>query len=77
MSDEEDQLVKLDGLDEAIVGQVTRCGGMAALCYSRAMIIAILMERDGMDEEEADEFFEFNIAGLWAGEGTPVFLEPW
>jgi hypothetical protein len=27
-----------------------------------------------MTEEEAEEFFEYNVAGSWRGEGTPLFL---
>jgi hypothetical protein len=29
-----------------------------------------------MTYEDAQEFFDFNVAGLWAGDGTPIFLEP-
>jgi hypothetical protein len=32
------------------------------------------MDRDGMHEEEAEEYFEFNVAGAWVGHGTPVFV---
>lgn len=29
-----------------------------------------------MSDEDAQEFAEFNIYGLWAGDGTPMFTEP-
>jgi hypothetical protein len=29
-----------------------------------------------MDYDEALEFFEFNVACLYAGPGTPIFIEP-
>lgn len=32
------------------------------------------MTRDGMTEEEAQEWYEFNILGAYCGEGMPVFL---
>jgi hypothetical protein len=32
------------------------------------------MERDGMTEEEAIEFFEFNVVGAYVGGGTPVYV---
>jgi hypothetical protein len=38
-------------------------------------IIEILME-DGMDEEEAYEYYEYNILGAYMGETTPMFLDP-
>ncbi len=33
------------------------------------------MERDGMTDEEAIEFFEFNIKGAYMGEGTPLYYD--
>jgi hypothetical protein len=33
------------------------------------------MKEDKMTEEEAREFFDFNILGSWVGEYTPVYLE--
>ena len=30
--------------------------------------------KDGMTDEEAMEYFEFNVVGAWMGEGTPIFL---
>jgi hypothetical protein len=32
------------------------------------------MDRDGMDAEEAQEFFVFNTLGAWVGDETPMFL---
>jgi hypothetical protein len=31
---------------------------------------------DGMTEEEAEEYFNFNQLGAWIGENTPCFLTP-
>ena len=31
-------------------------------------------KRDGMTQEEALEFFEFNVVGAWVGEQTPIFV---
>jgi hypothetical protein len=28
-----------------------------------------------MSEEDAYEYFQFNIAGAWVGEATPFFLQ--
>jgi len=33
-----------------------------------------MVARDGMTEEEAIEYFEFNVTGAWVGEGTPAFV---
>jgi hypothetical protein len=61
-------------LDAAILGVVTRIG-LEAVCYSTDKVIRLLMEHDGMTEEEAVEYMEFNMKGAWMGEQTPVFLE--
>ena len=44
------------------------------LVYSVDKIIEILIDRDGMTEEEAVEFFEFNIEGAYMGRMTPVYV---
>ena len=74
ISDEYPDLLKADGFDEAILGVVQRIG-IEALCYDLNKVIEILMTRDGMDEEEAWEYYQFNIANAWVGESTPLFLE--
>ena len=72
ISEEYPDLLKADGFDEAIIGVVQRIG-VQAICYDEDKVIEILM-RD-MSEEEAIEYFEFNIAGAWVGESTPFFLQ--
>tara|TARA_S200002703_G_scaffold154462_1_gene157292 strand:+ start:216 stop:494 length:279 start_codon:yes stop_codon:yes gene_type:complete len=70
-----DETLKADGYDEAIMGYAGRCGMNEVLLYSTNKIIQILMERDGMTDEEAIEFFEFNIKGAYMGEGTPLYYD--
>ena len=43
--------------------------------YSTERTINVYMERDGMDYEEATEFFEFNTRGSYMGPNTPVFID--
>lgn len=66
--------IMLDGLDDAIVGIVEQFGASPRLLYSRSKILQILQERDLMTEQEAEEFYDYNILGLYAGEQNPVFL---
>jgi hypothetical protein len=65
--------VMLDGLEDAIVGIVEDFNGPRIL-YSQRKILSILQERDLMTFGEAEEFYDFNIKGLYAGEQNPVFL---
>jgi hypothetical protein len=71
LSEEYPDLLKADGLDEAIIGVVQRMGTQA-ICYDTDKVIEILM-RD-MTEDEAWEYFQYNIAGAWVGDHTPFFL---
>jgi hypothetical protein len=62
-----------DGLDEAIIGVAERIN-LSVVAYDIDKIIDILM-RDGMDYEEAIEYYDVNINGAWIGELTPVHLK--
>ena len=66
-----------DGFEDAIVGICERFGAVPVVAYDRDKCIEILMDRDGMEDEEAVEYFEFNVAGSYVGDGTPVFLTLW
>jgi hypothetical protein len=63
-----------DGFEEALVGIVYRKMLAPIALYDREECIAILVKRDGMSEEEAEEYFGFNVDDAWVGEGTPAFL---
>lgn len=60
-----------DGHDDALAGYDTQ--GRAI--YFIDAIIGTLMKRDGMTYEEAYEFFDFNIAGAFVGEYTPIYMQ--
>lgn len=60
--------------DRAIAGIAERIN-LSVVAYDRQQVIKVLMEDSGMDHDEACEFYEFNIAGAWLGEGTPVYLD--
>jgi len=62
-----------DGHDAALVGIAYRFGMEPVACYSYDKVIAGLVHM-GMTEDDAEEFFDFNIIGAWCGEGTPVFV---
>ena len=66
--------IMLDGLEDAIVGIVEEFGNGRRILYSKPKILEILCHRDGMTEDEAIEFYDYNILGLYAGEQNAVFL---
>jgi hypothetical protein len=63
--------IKFDGLDDAIIG-VTASDDK--IVYDAHRILTLLSEQSGMSAEEAMEFMEFNIVGLYAGKGTPIIV---
>lgn len=75
VKEENPEAMLLDGFDEAIIGVCRRFGQQATVAYDYNKIIEILTEDGIMNEQEAIEYFEFNIIGAWVGDGTPVFVE--
>jgi len=69
-----ENVVLADGLDDAFVGVGSAFGGTTCAVYDKDKVIEILMTRDGMTHDEAWEFFDFNIAGAYVGEATPIFV---
>lgn len=63
----------LDDFDDAIIGIVETMGSGPRILYSQGKILEILM-KEGMTEEEAIEYYDFNILNLWVSEQNPVFL---
>ena len=74
-------MLKMDGYDTAVIGQATVWvsvdGGMSredVLIYSGQGILETLVERDGMDWDDAREFIEFNMEGAYMGPQTPIIV---
>lgn len=59
--------------DHAILGLVRGAGQELSVVYDEEQVLAA-MAKDGMDEEDAREWFEFNTVGAFLGEATPRFL---
>jgi len=76
-----------DGFDQAILGICEVFGSPPVVAYDRDLCIVILMNRfsdlklDLLTDEnfdtlrtEAEEFFEYNVAGSYMGAHTPAFI---
>ena len=66
-----------DDLDDSIIGQASIWNGnkrVEVLVYDADKMIKVFMDRDGMSEEEANEYILFNIEGAYIGEDTPVLV---
>lgn len=71
-----DEVVIADGLSDAFIGlaQVGKESKTVAV-YDSVKIIKILMD-SGLTQDEAVEYYEYNILGAYVGEATPVYLIP-
>jgi hypothetical protein len=66
-------LLLMDGFDDCIIGICESFGGVPVVAYDYERVLANL-QASGMTYEEAVEYHEFNQAGAYVGEGTPVFI---
>ena len=57
--------------DAAIIG-VDQDG--ERLIYDSNSVVQVLIN-DGMDEEDAWDYFYYNIAGAYVGKNTPLFIQ--
>lgn len=74
INEQAENAIILDGFDDAILGIVSEFGNGPRILYSTEKIIEILRDKDGMTEEDAIEYYDYNIIGMYAGEQNPVFL---
>jgi hypothetical protein len=65
---QDEQFLKADGFDEAIIGVEE---STMRLIYSVSKCIEILCK--DMDMEDAIEYFDFNVSGSYMGEKTPIW----
>jgi len=76
--DDDDTLTFLEGpeFDSAIIGICHRPGQPDVLAYDEEKIINLFMLRDGMTEEEAIEFYDFNtVRGIpYMGKSQPIII---
>ena len=69
-----ENLITVDGYDEAFVGVADRFGKVPVAVYSYEMCIQLLMRDGDMSHEEALEFFEFNTIGAFFSDDQPIFI---
>ena len=75
LKEENPDYLMADGFDDAIVGTAERFGMHRVVLYDTTKCIDILMKSVKMTEEEAIDFFYYNVLGSWMGEYTPCFSE--
>jgi len=66
----DDVFMFADGFDDAIIGICTKTN---KIVYSKTKCIEVLCK--DMEEEEAEEYFSYNVDGAYVGELTPIFVD--
>lgn len=66
--------LKLDGLDQAIIGVAELPDLDQAIVYDRERIVKIFI-RQGMTRDEAQEYIDFNIVRSMHGPGMPLLMD--
>lgn len=68
----DDDFLYPTGFESAIIGVDLN---NRVLIMDSTKILELLMQRDGMSEEEAVEYFEYNISCAYIGEKTPIYAD--
>ncbi len=68
----EDELLKADGFDDAVIGYDAV---KLRLVYDVDKMRSILVDQQGMDFDEAMEYLDFNVLGAYVGEQTPLYIQ--
>tara|TARA_B100000123_G_C25352760_1_gene263579 strand:- start:96 stop:335 length:240 start_codon:yes stop_codon:yes gene_type:complete len=67
-------VLKWDGFDNAIIGVGERNNTDSMIVYDYDKMVKVLVTRDDMSYEEAEEYIDFNIVGAWIGDTTPIIV---
>jgi len=73
VSEIDENVLYADGFEDALIGYVTQFHKVLAV-YDREKCLRILIQRDKMTQDEAEEFFSYNVEGAFVGEYTPCIF---
>lgn len=64
-----------DGFEKAFIGlTIPNPSSNEVAVYDYMLCIDVLMKRDGMNEEDAINYFYFNVVNSFAGNYAPLFI---
>jgi hypothetical protein len=69
---ESNRTLLASGFEDAIIGLDT-ASPVFRVIYDKQIMADILQQRDGMNEEDAWEYLQYNVFGAYVGEGTPIY----
>ena len=74
LTERDEDTLLMDGFDDALIGFSQRINEPLLAVYSYEEMVKTCIFRDGMTDEEAEEYIEFNCIHAWVGEQTPVIV---
>lgn len=69
-----EDLLLMDNFDDAFIGVSQRINEPMLAVYDYNKMVSLLMFRDGLSAQDAEEYIEFNCVGAWVGEKTPIIV---
>lgn len=67
--------IKFDGLDAAVIGVGWQSDQAPLLVYDADKIAQVIRTLIDGDAEDVDEYINFNVRCLYAGNRTPIIME--
>jgi len=69
----DDGALFVPNFDAALIGVGVQFSREIAI-YDYDKCLDVLIDRDGMDVEDAIDYMEYNVLGAYVGKSTPIFL---
>jgi hypothetical protein len=63
-------MLTADGFDSCLIGKDSKDRAV----YDADAMISVMVERDDMTREEAEDYFWYNIDGSYMGDETPIYV---
>lgn len=63
-----------DGFGDAFIGYTVNHHHAHVAVYDYDKCVEVLVARDGMTHEDAEEFLSFNTLGAFVGENGPIYM---
>lgn len=75
MADVNENALLADGFESAVMGYIVNYHHPQVVVYDLDQCRDILIQRDGMTWDEADEFLSFNTLDAYVGKHGPLFMQ--
>jgi hypothetical protein len=70
----DEEVLLFDGMDDALIGWASPMNSPTVAVYDYNLLVEVVMHRDGLAEDEAVEYVDFNVVGAYMGPSTPIVM---